>query len=106
MALCPLSGGAIAQDIGSATASNAPIGTIEEIVVTAQHRAEKAQSVPLAIFAVSGEQLASAGVASVQDLAGSVPSLVVSKSVSYGLALIAIRGPIEAFWSSLFPHLD
>lgn len=93
VALCLLSGEAGAQDIPAAASSNDPTtDTIADIVVTAQHRVEKAQSVPLAISAVSGEQLASAGIASVQDLAGSVPGLVVSKSVSYGLAPIAIRG--------------
>jgi iron complex outermembrane receptor protein len=65
---------------------------VPDIVVTAQHRTESAQSVPIAVSAVSGDQLAKGGVASVQDLAGAVPGLVVSKSVSYGLAPIAIRG--------------
>ncbi|MBB4612276.1 TonB-dependent receptor [Novosphingobium taihuense] len=92
VALCLLSGAAIAQENAAATATDEGSSAIEEIVVTAQHRSEKVQSVPLAISAVSGGQLASAGIASVQDLAGSVPGLVVSKSVSYGLAPIAIRG--------------
>ena len=67
-------------------------GSIPEIVVTAQHRSENMQSVPIAVSAIGGESLANAGYASVQDLAGAVPGLVVSKSVSYGLAPIAIRG--------------
>lgn len=90
LSYCLFSGAVAAQDAPEAGAEAE--GTITEIVVTAQHRSEKAQSVPLAISAVSGDTLASAGIASVQDLAGSVPGLVVSKSVSYGLAPIAIRG--------------
>jgi iron complex outermembrane receptor protein len=90
VALCLFSSIAAAQVAEPATDETS--GAITEIVVTAQHRAERSQSVPLAISAVSGEQLSNAGIASVQDLAGSVPGLVVSKSVSYGLAPIAIRG--------------
>lgn len=91
VSFCLFSGAAVAQQVQpDAGADNAAV--IPEIVVTAQHRTEKVQAVPLAISAVSGDKLASAGIASVQDLAGSVPGLVVSKSVSYGLAPIAIRG--------------
>jgi iron complex outermembrane receptor protein len=61
-------------------------------VVTAQLRRESAQSVPVAVTAISGDTLARNNVASLQDLSGAVPGVVVSKSVSYGLAPIAIRG--------------
>jgi len=63
-----------------------------EIVVTAQLRRENGQKVPVSVTAIGGESLAKANVTSLQDLSGSVPSVVVSKSVSYGLAPIAIRG--------------
>lgn len=49
-----------------------------EIVVTATKRAERLQDVPLAVSAVTGDQLASAGIASVADLR------FVSPSVNYG----------------------
>ncbi len=65
---------------------------IAEIVVTAQLRRQNAQSVPVSVTAVSGDALARSNVASLQDLAGAVPGLVVSKSISYGLAPISIRG--------------
>lgn len=60
--------------------------------MTAQHRQESAQDVPISLSALGGDALAEQNISSIQDLAGAVPGLVVSKSVSYGLAPIAIRG--------------
>ncbi|MBB3059818.1 TonB-dependent receptor [Microbulbifer rhizosphaerae] len=65
---------------------------IEEVVVTAQKRSENLQDVPISVSAIQGDALTRAGYSSIQDLAGAVPSLVVSDSVSYGLAPVAIRG--------------
>ncbi|MGC4252323.1 MAG: TonB-dependent receptor [Sphingobium sp.] len=49
---------------------------LEEIVVTAQKRAESLQDAPLSVTALSSEQLASRGVASIGDLTtGAIPSL-------------------------------
>lgn len=77
----------------TAPAGSAPkTVAVEEIVVTAQHRRENIQSVPVAVTALGGDMLARNNVASLQDLSGAVPGVVVSKSVSYGLAPIAIRG--------------
>lgn len=66
--------------------------SMPDIVVTAQLRRESAQNVPISVTAMSGESLVKIGVTSLQDLAGAVPGVVVSKSVSYGLAPISIRG--------------
>lgn len=49
--------------------------TIDEIVVTAQKRAENLQRVPIVITAVSGEQLSTAGVTSLQTLPTLAPGL-------------------------------
>jgi len=65
---------------------------LEEVVVTAQKRSENLQDVPISVSAIQGEALTEAGYTSIQDLAGAVPGLVVSDSVSYGLAPVAIRG--------------
>ena len=92
VAFCLLSVTAQAQDTAADNAAPADENAIPEVVVTAQHRREDAQSVPIAVSAITGDSLAKSGYASVQDLAGTVPGLVVSKSVSYGLAPIAIRG--------------
>lgn len=53
---------------------------IGDIVVTAQHRAENLQKVPIVITAVSGEQLANAGVTSVTTLATVAPGLTTRTS--------------------------
>ena len=49
---------------------------LEEIVVTAQKRAESLQDVPVAVSAFQGEQLEALGVADTQSLAIVTPSLV------------------------------
>ena len=48
-----------------------------EIIVTANRREERAQDVPIAITALSSERLQQQGITKAQDLAASVPSLVV-----------------------------
>lgn len=63
-----------------------------EIVVTAQHRTENLQKVPISESALSGATLAHRNINSIQDLEGAVPSLVVSRDISYGTAPITIRG--------------
>jgi iron complex outermembrane recepter protein len=50
-------------------------GGLEEIVVTAQKRAESAQDVPIAISAFSGEALSEGGVSALPQLATLVPGL-------------------------------
>jgi len=52
----------------------------EEIIVTAQRRAENVQSIPIAIQAVGGAQLAQAGVKQISQLATLTPSFVFAQS--------------------------
>ena len=63
---------------------------VEEIVVTAQRRAENVMSVPLAIQAISGESLKSQGIEQISDLQFTVPGYNVSNSSGY--TQIFIRG--------------
>lgn len=88
LALCLFYGPAQAQEDPAAE----DVQAISDIIVTAQHRTESMQDVPIALSALSGDALSKGGYSSVQDLAGAVPGLVVSKSISYGLAPIAVRG--------------
>jgi iron complex outermembrane receptor protein len=53
---------------------------LEEIVVTANKRAESVQRVPIAITAVTGDQLAAAGIQSTAELAAMVPGLTLENS--------------------------
>lgn len=49
-------------------------GGIDDIVVTAQKRSENLQSVPISIYALSGDSIAKAGLNDVYDLASYAPS--------------------------------
>ncbi len=64
--------------------------TSGDIVVTANRRAENLASVPAAISAVSGEQLASEGIVTAKDLPNVLPN------VQVGVAGFAIRGVASA----------
>ena len=65
---------------------------IEEIVVTAQKRAESAQDIGISINAFSGEQLAAKGVRTAEDLALYTPGLTVNETAATGVPLYTIRG--------------
>lgn len=67
-------------------------GAIEEIVVTARHRAESIQSVPISITAVNGAALADQRINSLQGLEHSVPNLVFGETGTSGETHIGIRG--------------
>ncbi len=66
---------------------------IVDIVVTAQRRSESVQSVPIAISAFSGDQLASQGVSSTLELGRFVPNLVSMNNTGVGSAnALFLRG--------------
>jgi iron complex outermembrane recepter protein len=65
-------------------------GVLAEIVVTAQKRESRLEDTPLAISAVSGNDLQEQQVHTLQDLASSLPSLDVGKGPN--VALLAVRG--------------
>ena len=89
-------GALIAPDIGVAQTA------IDEIVVTAQRREERAQDVPITITAVSGEGLRERGVTSLQDMQASVPSLVIAPNgqASRDVMSPSIRGQSASFQGS------
>ena len=61
---------------------------LEEIVVTAQRRAESLQDVPITINALSGEQLSSSGIEYTTDLQFHVPGFVLSPNAQFGLPFL------------------
>ena len=73
---------ALAQDAASSAEADPALG---DIVVVAQKRAENVQDVPIAITAVTSEQLGAAGVASTSDLTMVAPSLNVGSNAGYFL---------------------
>lgn len=77
-------GAAPAAQDGQAPASN-------DIVVTAQRRAQRLIDVPISITAISGEELESARINNAQDLSFAVPSMSVNE-IGGGRQIISIRG--------------
>ncbi len=67
-----------AQEDGGARRS----GVLEEVVVTARKREENIQETPIAVTALSGDDLKEAGIENVADLSKSVPSLQINKGQS------------------------
>ncbi|NHN37073.1 TonB-dependent receptor [Pseudomaricurvus alcaniphilus] len=64
---------------------------LEEVVVTAQKRTQSMQDVPVAVDALSGDQLAKAGFRDVNDVAAQIPSLIVTSNLSPLNASFRIR---------------
>ena len=68
----------------TAPAALPPAETNEnDIIVTAQRRAERLEAVPVAITAVSGETLAKAGITRFQDLGNIAPGVQVSRGGAF-----------------------
>lgn len=67
-------GGAAAAQTASAPAAGG-MTTIEEVIVTAQHRAQAAQDVPITITAFSADQIEKAGIQSMPELSRVTPGL-------------------------------
>lgn len=63
---------------------------LEEVIVTAQKRQESLQDVPVAVLALSGDQLKSSGVSSISTLELVSPSITINDSTGYGL--LSVRG--------------
>jgi iron complex outermembrane receptor protein len=84
---------------GSASQSQSSRATIEDIVVTAQRREERAQDVPIVISAFSSQELQKMNISEAQDLYGSVPSLVVGNqgTTSRDAQVFSIRGQTTGF---------
>lgn len=99
-ALCLSSAAAWGQTVplepaGSTTPAAAAGYTADgltDIIVTAQRRDERLQSVPVAVSVITGDYLRENQVRTLQDLGASVPSLVVAADVNYGSAPLSIRG--------------
>jgi iron complex outermembrane recepter protein len=76
MALASAGGVAVAQTADSGTGGTA----IEEIIVTAQKRAERLQDVPISVTSVTATQLHDQGIQNAFDLANVIPGLNMTES--------------------------
>lgn len=107
------SAAALSAMLGSAAAfaqaADESTGGLEEIVVTAQKRAENAQSVPISISAVTANALATAGVYNVTDLAQVTPGVQIYQTATSVLPFIRGVGSNQstpAFESPVAVYLD
>ncbi|MDH3338797.1 MAG: Plug domain-containing protein, partial [Gammaproteobacteria bacterium] len=64
----------------------------EEIVVVAQKREQNIMEVPVAVSAVSGQQIVESGIKDVFDLQQNVPSLTMTRSQTATTTGFSIRG--------------
>ena len=66
--------------------------TIEEIIVTAQKRAQSAQDVPIAITSLTGDEIDELGMRSAADVQYQIPGLIVSYSSTNAIPNFVLRG--------------
>lgn len=99
--LALLAAPAVAQEVSPEPEMQTGSG-IQDIVVTAQRREERSQTVPVAVTAFSPERLQDMNVTEAQDLYGSVPSLVVGSQgqSSRDVQSYSIRGQATGFLSA------
>ncbi|EIZ78648.1 TonB-dependent receptor [Novosphingobium sp. Rr 2-17] len=67
-------------------------GSLEEIVVTAQKREQNLQDVPVAVSAISSEQIEARGVSAITDVARVSPSLTITENTNATGSSINLRG--------------
>ena len=86
-------GAAFAQDAPQAAEEQ---GGLEEIVVTAQRRAENLQEVPIAVSAMTASTLADTGIDATRDLPQVIPSVQFTRSGPSGLFFVRGVGTTNA----------
>ncbi len=101
--------GSLAVTATAAIAQNSPM--LEEVVVTAQKRAQSLQDVPLAVSALTGESMLEAGINDIVDLSRQVPSLSVQNSngvmtSNYRMRRVGNIGNIPNFEPAVGVFLD
>ncbi|QPI74950.1 TonB-dependent receptor [Sphingobium sp. Cam5-1] len=88
-----VSGLALASQSMAQTAATPSEPGLDEIVVTAQKRAQNLQDVPIAISAISSEKVEQLGIRDSRDLSGLSPNVVVTQgTTSNSAAVFSMRG--------------
>ena len=85
---------AAAMLIATSGAANAAVFELEEVIVTAQKRAQSLQDVGVSVSAFTGDQMNALGWKNSLDVAGQTPGLVATSNTgdSANIALFSIRG--------------
>jgi iron complex outermembrane receptor protein len=103
-ATIPLAPAAVAQSSGATV--------LEEVTVTARRRAESLQDVPIAVSALSGDELTARGALDITEIAQAIPSVTLEPSRATNTTLTAfIRGvgqqdPLAGFEQGVALYLD
>ncbi|GAA4088943.1 TonB-dependent receptor [Zhongshania borealis] len=81
---------------------------LEEVVVTAQHRSQSLQDVPVSVSAISGDKMMEAGINRMEDLQAYVPNLTVTESgISTDIFIRGIgTGMNQGFEQSVGMYVD
>ncbi len=82
--------------------------TLEEVVVTAQHREQSLQDVPVSVSAIAGDKMMEAGINRLEDLTAYVPNLTVNESaISTDIYIRGIgTGMNQGFEQSVGMYVD
>jgi outer membrane receptor protein involved in Fe transport len=81
-----------ASVVGPAAVENQLPTSLQEVLVTAQKRSERAQDVPVPVTVISGGELLAQNTVRLQDYSSEIPGLSVSTSSVGGYQLLSIRG--------------
>lgn len=76
----------------SSESEDAAAGGLRDIVVTARKRQESAQNIPVAVTALSADELVNRNIRSIEQVASSVPQFVVARGSSGSGANLSLRG--------------
>lgn len=74
-------------------------GSLEEVTVTARRRSETLQDVPIAVTVMTSQDIARAGIVSVQDFANLTPNVTFDNALNLGTNYLSIRGQSQAQYS-------
>ena len=81
-----------AQNLSAEAVAATSDSGLSDIVVTAQKRSENIQRVPIAITALSGDQLRAQHVTNINAIGAQVPSLTVASPYADSIPLFSLRG--------------
>ena len=89
-----LQAGSALAEAADNTGSSGPTSSAEldEIVVTAEKRAEKLQDIPVAATAITSTDIERAGINNIQDVAQLTPNLVIIDQLRPGIQTVSFRG--------------
>ena len=83
---------ALLPSIAAAQSNDAEGFVLEEIIVTATKRAKNIQDVPIAISAITAQDIESAGLTRIEDMTTLVPNFTYAQTTSKQITALVIRG--------------